>query len=125
MTTVAGSCEGEKAGLLSNFPAIQVASINTAAELAVAAEASRPLVLRGLIEHWPSLAAGRKSPSALNDYLKSMDRGMPAPMVEAPASARGRLGYSADLREFTFSKRQRGISETLDRIERQTDRPRS
>jgi hypothetical protein len=123
MTTVAGSCEDEKEGFLSSFPAIQVASINTAAELAVAAEASRPLVLRGLIEHWPSLAAGRKSPSALNTYLKSMDRGIPAPLVEAPASARGRLGYSADLREFTFSKRQRGISETLDRIERQVDRP--
>jgi hypothetical protein len=108
---------------LSKLPGIPVASIKTAAELEVAAEASRPLVLRGLIEHWPSLAAGRKSPSALNDYFKRMDRGIPAPMVEAPASARGRLGYSADMREFTFSKRQRGISETLDRIERQTDRP--
>jgi cupin-like protein len=108
---------------LSKLPGIPVASIKTAAELAVAAEASRPLVLRGLIEHWPSLAAGRKSSSALIDYFKRMDRGIPAPMVEAPASARGRLGYSADMREFTFSKRQRGISETLDRIERQTDRP--
>jgi Cupin-like domain len=108
---------------LSKLPGIPVASIKTAAELKVAAEASRPLVLRGLIEHWPSLAAGRKSPSALNDYFKRMDRGIPAPMVEAPASARGRLGYSADMREFTFSKRQRDISETLDRIERQTDRP--
>jgi len=123
MTAVAGSFEGEKEGFLSSLAAIPVASIKTAAELEVAAEASRPLVLRGLIEHWPSLAAGRKSPSALNDYFKRMDRGIPAPLVEAPASARGRLGYSADMREFTFSKRQRGISETLDRIERQTDRP--
>ena len=123
MTAVAGSADGEKDGLLSRLPRIPVASIKTTAELEAAAEASRPLVLPGLIEHWPSLAAGRKSPSALNDYLKSMDRGIPAPMVEAPASARGRLGYSADLREFTFSKRQRGISETLDRIERQADSP--
>jgi hypothetical protein len=123
MTAVAGSSEREKGGFLSSFPSIPVASIKTAAELEVAAEASRPLVLRGLIEHWPALAAGRKSPSALNDYFKRMDRGIPAPMVEAPASARGRLGYSADLREFTFSKRQRGIGETLDRIERQVDRP--
>jgi Cupin-like domain len=123
MTTLAGSSEDAKEGFLSSLPAIPDASIKTAAELKVAAEASRPLVLRGLIEHWPALAAGRKSPAALNDYLKSMDRGVSAPMVEAPASARGRLGYSADLREFTFSKRQRGISETLDRIERQVERP--
>ena len=123
MTTIAGSSKSEKEGLLSSFPEIPVASIKTAAELAVAAEASRPLVLPGLIEHWPALAAGRKSSSALNDYFKRMDRGIPSPMVEAPASARGRLGYSADLREFTFSKRQRSVSETLDRIERQVDRP--
>jgi hypothetical protein len=42
--------------------------------------------------------------------------------MEAPASAEGRFGYSRDMREFTFSKRQQGISETLDRIERQMGR---
>jgi Cupin-like domain len=108
---------------LSKLPGIPVASIKTAADLERVVEASRPLVLPGLIEHWPSLAAGRNSRSALNDYLKSMDRGIPAPVVEAPASTHGRFGYNADLREFTFSKRHRGISETLDRIERQADRP--
>lgn len=43
--------------------------------------------------------------------------------MEAPASTHGRFGYTSDIREFTFSTRQRGISETLDRIERQLDRP--
>jgi hypothetical protein len=81
------------------------------------------LVLKGLIEQWPALAAGRHSPSALNQYFKSMDRGIPATVMEAPASTQGRFGYGPDLREFTFSKYQRGISETLDRIERQADRP--
>jgi hypothetical protein len=38
--------------------------------------------------------------------------------MEAPAATGGRFGYGADLREFAFSKRQAGISETLDRIER-------
>src|ERR1700730_15646881 len=103
--------------------AIPVASIKTAAELDFAVKAAKPLILQGLIEHWPSLAAGRSSPSALNDYFKSMDRGIPGPVMEAPASTHGRFGYSADLSEFTFSKRQRGISETLDRIERQADSP--
>jgi hypothetical protein len=119
----ARSSAGETDGVLSRLPRIPVASIKTAAELDLATKASKPLVLQGLIEHWPSLAAGRSSPSALNDYLKSMDRGIPGPVMEAPASTHGRFGYSADLREFTFSKRQRGISETLDRIERQADRP--
>ena len=114
---------GEKGGSISELPEIPAASITTAAELDVAVRASKPLVLKGLIEHWPALAAGRHSASALNQYFKSMDRGIPATVMEAPAGTQGRFGYSADLREFTFSKYQRGISETLDRIERQADRP--
>jgi hypothetical protein len=81
------------------------------------------LVLKGIIEHWPALAAGRDSAAALNRYLKPMDRGLPGTVMEAPASMQGRFGYSADLLEFTFSKRRQGISETLDRMERQSDRP--
>jgi hypothetical protein len=123
MATVARSSEGDRVDFLSELPGIPVASIRTAAELDAATKASRPLILQGLIEHWPALAAGRNSPSTLNDYLKAMDRGIPAPVMEAPASTLGRFGYSTDLREFTFSTRQRGISETLDRIQRQLARP--
>jgi hypothetical protein len=114
---------GDKGDSFSELPGIPVASITTAAELDLAVKASQPLVLKGLIEHWPALAAGRHSASALNQYFKSMDRGIAATVMEAPSSTQGRFGYSADLREFTFSKYQRGISETLDRIERQADRP--
>jgi hypothetical protein len=123
MATAARSSEGDGVGLPGNLPGIPVASIRTAAELDEATKASKPLILQGLIEHWPSLAAGRNSPSTLNDYLKAMDRGIAAPVREAPAGTHGRFGYDTDLREFTFSTRQRGISETLDRIERQLDRP--
>ena len=105
-----------------DLPTIPSASTSTAAELEQMVRAARPVVLRGLIEHWPALAAGRSSPAALSRYLKAMDRGVPGPVMEAPVSSEGRFGYGADLREFTFSKRQRGVSETLDRIERQLGR---
>ena len=100
-----------------------VGSVETAADLDQVVRAAQPLILRGLIEHWPALAAGRDSPATLNRYLESMDRGIPGAVMEAPASTHGRFGYTSDIREFTFSTRQRGISETLDRIERQLDRP--
>lgn len=99
------------------------AEFKTAADLDRAVSAARPLVIKGLIERWPALAAGRESPAALNRYLKSLDRGMVGTVMEAPAGAEGRFGYSRDLREFTFSKRQQGIAESLDRIERQIGRP--
>ena len=102
--------------------AIPVAALGTAAELDLAVEAATPVIVRGLFDHWPALAAGRESPATLNRYLKSMDRGIPAPVMEAPASSQGRFGYDQDVREFTFSKRQRPLTETLDRIERLADR---
>lgn len=100
-----------------------VGSVASVADLDGVVRAAQPLIVRGLIEHWPALAAGRSSPATLNHYLESMDRGIPAPVMEAPASTNGRFGYTSDIREFTFSTRQRGISETLARIERQLDRP--
>lgn len=78
--------------------------------------AERPVVLKGLVAHWPAVAAGRTAPG-MNAYLKAMDRGAPAPVMEAPAASGGRYFYTDDLREFNFTKRQRGVSETLDLIE--------
>jgi len=109
--------------MLSELPGIAVGSVATEADLDRVVRAAKPLVLPGLIEQWPALAAGRSSPARLNNYLKSMDRGIPGAVMEAPASTQGRFGYTSDIREFTFSTRQCGISETLDRIERQLDRP--
>jgi len=97
--------------------------VATAGELEAAIGASTPLVIRGLVDHWPALAAGKTSPSALTRYLLSMDVGTPCTVMEAPASSSGRFGYTADLSEFTFSKSQRGIEEALSRIMQQGDRP--
>jgi hypothetical protein len=119
----AASCPVEADDLLNRLAQVPIVSIETAQQLDAAAQASQPVIIQGLIEHWPALKVGRDSPSRLNSYLKAMDRGVPGPVMEAPAATGGRFGYSADLREFTFSKRQRGIGETLDRIERQLERP--
>ena len=87
------------------------------ADFEVVVRAEQPLVIKGLLDRWPALAAGRRSPAALNAYLKAMDTGAPVPVMEAPAATGGRFGYGADLREFAFSKRQAGLTQTLDRIE--------
>jgi hypothetical protein len=106
----------------NHLTAVPLAVLNTAADLDHAVAAARPLLIKGLVKGWPALSAGCESPNALNRYLKSLDRGLSGTVMEAPASAEGRFGYSRDMREFTFSKRQQGISETLDRIERQMGR---
>lgn len=80
--------------------------------------AERPVVLKGLVADWPAVKAGR-TPPEMTAYLKVMDRGAPAPVMEAPAASGGRFVYTDDLREFNFTKRQRGVSETLDLINAQ------
>jgi hypothetical protein len=100
------------------LPRVAATARPSSAEFDAIVRAERPVVIRGLLDAWPALAAGRGGPAALNACLKAMDTGAPAPVMEAPASTGGRFGYGADLREFAFSKRQAGIGETLDRIER-------
>lgn len=100
------------------LPRVATAACASPAEFEAIVRAEQPAVIRGLLEAWPALAAGRQGPAALNAYLKAMDTGASAPVMEAPAATGGRFGYGADLREFAFSKRQAGIGETLDRIER-------
>jgi hypothetical protein len=97
--------------------------VATAGQLEAAIDASRPLVIKGLVDHWPALAAGKTSPAALSRYLLSMDAGIPCTVMEAPASSRGHFGYTTDLSEFTFSKSQRGIAEAFGRIVQQEERP--
>jgi hypothetical protein len=100
------------------LPRIAARAAPAAADFAALVAAEAPVVLKGVFDRWPALAAGRGGPAQLNSYLKGMDRGAPAPVMEAPARSNGRFGYAADLREFNFTKRSAPVPDTLDRIER-------
>lgn len=108
---------------LADLPPVDETDARSGVDLPALVAAERPMILRDLVGGWPATQAGRAGPKGLNAYLKAMDRGAPAPVMEAPAASGGRFGYAADLREFSFSKRQRGLTETLDRIERQVGLP--
>lgn len=99
------------------LPRVAIRSAPTAQDFEAIIAAGAPVILTGLLDAWPALAAGRQSAHRMNAYLKGMDRGAQAPVMEAPASSGGWFAYGPDMREFAFSKRQAGISETLDRIE--------
>lgn len=107
---------------LDALPLVASATASTRAEIEALAHAGEPVLLRGLVVHWPAVAAGA-APSTLNAYLKTLDQGAPVPVMEAPAASGGKFGYGPDLREFSFTKRQRPLVETLDRIERNLGLP--
>ena len=105
---------------LDTLPSVAEAPAEAIADLIAQ---GRPAVLRGLANAWPALAAGRAGPAALNAYFRGMGEGVQAPVMEAPASAGGRFAYGPDLREFSFTKRQRPLGETLDRIAALAEQP--
>lgn len=102
---------------LDALPRIAARGAPAPADFAALVAAGMPVVIKGLFDGWVALAAGKHSPGRLNAYLAGMDRGVPVPVMEAPARAAGRFAYRADMREFTFTKRHAPLRDTLARID--------
>jgi hypothetical protein len=73
-------------------------------------ESSEPLVVRGLVPHWPLVEAARLSPAAFSSYLLRCYGGTKVKVLFAPPEAEGRFFYNDDLSGFNF----RHIDATLD-----------
>lgn len=77
---------------------------------------NRPVVMRGLVEHWPVVQAARQSPRALGDYLRSMDQGRQIVVLEGAPSIRGQFFYREDMRGLNFERRPSTIAEAIERL---------
>lgn len=76
----------------------------------------QPVVLPGLVAHWPAVAHGRRAPAALAQYLAGLDSGRPVDAVMVPPDQHGRLFYSPDLAGFNFLRRQLPVSAVLEQL---------
>jgi hypothetical protein len=86
-------------------------------------EPCRPVVLRGLVKDWPIVAAGRQSPSAVQDHLKPLDvDGDIEAFFGAPAIA-GKYFYTEDLKGFNFERRRMKFGLALESIVSSVDVP--
>lgn len=66
-----------------------------------------PKVIRGLVAHWPLVAAARRSPAEAVAHLAAFDHGqMPVTATTAAPDAGGRLFYNADMSGFNFRREQ-------------------
>lgn len=101
---------------LDSLPPVNTARASSAITIEGLAAASQPTIVHGAIDHWPILAAAKQG--ELYAYLLARDSGAPVPVMEAPPASKGRFGYTADGRDFSFSKRYRPLLETLNRIAR-------
>ncbi|MCF7750626.1 cupin-like domain-containing protein [Bacillus subtilis subsp. subtilis] len=76
-----------------------------------------PKVLRGLVAHWPMVAAARRSASAAAAYLLQFDHGqLPVTATTAAPQAQGRYFYNADMSGFNFRREQIALKVLLDTL---------
>ena len=76
----------------------------------------KPVVLRGLVAHWPAVRHGRTSPQAFIDYLRRLDNGSPVNAILIPPEAGGRLGYNAAMSGFNFARNRVTLTSVGERI---------
>ncbi|HWZ63868.1 MAG TPA: cupin-like domain-containing protein [Steroidobacteraceae bacterium] len=76
----------------------------------------QPLVLRGLVRAWPSVALGMQSPAAVVDYLRRLDNGTPVDAIMTPPEAGGRIFYDETMRGFNFVRNRLSISAIAEQV---------
>src|SRR4051812_41477529 len=83
--------------------------------------AARPVVLEGLVKHWPAVRAGVDSAGTLATYLRAFDRGKQVAVLEGPPAIRGHFFYREDMRGMNFERRPATIGATIERLLEQLD----
>ena len=80
------------------------------------AEDCRPVILRGLIAHWPAVKAASRSPQEFRDYVARFDDGGAMEAFFGPPEIAGKYYYGDDLKGFNFERRQMRFLDALDAI---------
>jgi hypothetical protein len=83
----------------------------------------QPVLLRGLVDHWPAVAAARRSPVAFRDYLAGFDDGGTMEVFAGAPAIGGKYFYDADLTGFNFARRSMRFGAALDAIIAGLDQP--
>ncbi len=79
-------------------------------------EPCRPLVIRGLVDHWPAVQAGLDSPRAFADYLAPFDAGGQMEAFVGPPRIAGKYYYDDELKGFNFERRRMTLGAAVDAI---------
>ncbi|HEY3729861.1 MAG TPA: cupin-like domain-containing protein [Steroidobacteraceae bacterium] len=86
-------------------------------------EPCRPMVLRGLVSHWPIVQAAARSPEALRDLLSPYDSGGEVEAFFGEPAIAGKYYYADDLKGFNFERRRMRFREALQAIVDGLQRP--
>jgi hypothetical protein len=86
-------------------------------------QSTQPVVLRGLVAHWPFVQAGLRSDAAAGDYLRRFYQDATVGALVGPPDIDGRFFYNDDLSGFNFRPVRMKLDAVLDEITRQSSAP--
>ncbi|RYD43591.1 MAG: cupin-like domain-containing protein, partial [Sphingomonadales bacterium] len=90
------------------------------------AAADRPVIIRGIANAWPAVAAAREGDQAIASYLAARDNGKPLTVLVGPPETGGRYFYSDDMRGVNFGSEKmpmRALVEQLLALRETADAP--
>lgn len=79
-------------------------------------EPCQPVVLRGLVADWPSVAAGRQGAGSLSSYLDQFDIGSRVGVFRAPSALDGKFFYNEAMSGFNFDRSMMALREAIELI---------
>ena len=85
----------------------------------------QPAVLRGLVDRWPLVEAGRRSPQALVEYLHRFESGALVDAIMTPPEVGGKIFYNAALDGFNFIRNRLPVTAVAEQVQRYAGFPRS
>jgi hypothetical protein len=75
-----------------------------------------PVLLKGVVAHWPAVNAGLKSPEAIVEYIRRFDQGRPVETMWGAPEIDGAFFYNEALSGLNFVKSRESIGATVERI---------
>ncbi|HUK03330.1 MAG TPA: cupin-like domain-containing protein [Steroidobacteraceae bacterium] len=83
----------------------------------------RPVILRGLVAHWPVVRAAQESPRALMSYLSAFDAGAQVEAYFGDPAIAGKYYYGDGLKGFNFERRMLKFPDAMQAIAAAVDDP--
>ncbi|WP_269533659.1 cupin-like domain-containing protein [Chitinimonas sp. BJYL2] len=86
-------------------------------------DSTTPVVLRGLVAHWPLVQAAQRSAVAAADVLRAHWQGATVGIWVAPPEVGGRFFYTPDFSGFNFVREYAPFDRVLDTLLARVDQP--
>lgn len=79
---------------------------------------NEPVILRGLVAHWPLVAHGHSGPIAAMDYLRSFYNGRPTMIYHGASDINGRYFYNDNATALNYTSTRGSVTEMLEQVAR-------